>query len=63
MRVRSASAVERSVQSARDVLESTLAALADALQQAADQFGELLPVDIVNGTLEHLERMRVTSDT
>ncbi|MDQ3502903.1 MAG: HipA domain-containing protein [Actinomycetota bacterium] len=48
---------------ARDVLESTLAALADALQQAADQLGELLPVDIVNGTLEHLERMRVTSDT
>lgn len=48
---------------ARDVLENTLAALADGLPQAADQLGELLPADIARGTLEHLEAVRVTSDT
>lgn len=48
---------------ARDVLETTLAALAEALPQAADQLGKLLDPDIAGGTLEHLARMRATPDT
>lgn len=48
---------------ARDVLETTLAALSDALPDAADQFEELLDPDIATGTLEHLERMRATPST
>jgi serine/threonine-protein kinase HipA len=47
---------------ARDVLDTTLHAIADALPRAADQLGALLPPDIVSGTLEHLEQMRATSD-
>lgn len=50
------------LQSAHDVLETTLSALADAIPQAADQLGPLLDTDLVDGTLGHLERMRATSD-
>lgn len=44
----------------RDVLETTLAALAQALPQAAEQLGTLLDPAIVAGTLEHVARMRAT---
>jgi serine/threonine-protein kinase HipA len=45
------------------VLETTLTALTDALPKAAVQLGNLLPADVVDATLEHLARMRATSNT
>ncbi len=48
---------------AREVLETTLAALTEALPRAADQLGTLLASDIVDGTRTYLERMRATPDT
>lgn len=48
---------------ARDVLETTLAALTEAVPQAAEQLGALLDPTIVEGTREHLARMAASPDT
>lgn len=47
---------------ARQVLGSTLAALADALPRAATQLGPLLPVDLGQQTLEHLQQRAARPD-
>lgn len=46
---------------ARDVLESTLAALVPALHEAAEELGPLVDPELVALTVEHVQRMAATA--
>lgn len=48
---------------ARQVLESTLTALADALPRAAAQLGPLLPADLGERMIEHLQQRAASPDS
>jgi serine/threonine-protein kinase HipA len=48
---------------AGQVLDSTLVALADALPRAAAQLGPLLPADLVEQTIEHLQQRAASPDS
>jgi len=48
---------------ARQVLDSTLAALADALPRAAAQLGPLLPADLGEQMIEHLQQRAASPDS
>ncbi len=48
---------------ARQVLDSTLAALDDALPRAAAQLGPLLPADLAQQTIAHLQQRAASPDS
>jgi serine/threonine-protein kinase HipA len=48
---------------AQQLLDSTLIALADALPRAAGQLGPLLPADLTDQTIEHLQRCAASPDS